>query len=830
MIQLILALVALVIGIAVAKAFLRWFFGILGKGLGLVLALVCIAIAGVPALLGFSIEAISRRLKARLILAIFASVFSWLIVVALANEKESFDGRTAIAVAAGAFSSMLFAGLLIQHRRRKNAQVMSEPLQVFNALDVDFFRCFYTAFFLLVLAALCVDPQFDQYEHQSAISLMFWFSSMLVQVYAWALEAGCRSLLKQVHDHLSSEKKTDSMSYLKELKPQYVALSDDRIEALYSGVVKLHLGLGRLEELELNGCTLLFNKKWHQTQLGQIDRKVEAAFLHNEATVLELFASSLELTADEGKDYMDRHVDMGGLYDFEEGRYFIHYAHDSKVLKCFCCGIAVKAADVEWGGRGEWFCSIVCEDTETLCHEIHKESPEEFLSKAASSGFLTLSGAVAWKENHKVFAAGGQGHGFAAEKGNHRIDRLVGKDASIVGDDNAKNGADRLVNGQEVQTKYLSTGARSVGAGFDGQQGTYKYLDTDGKPMQLEVPRDQYPDAVKTMAKKIREGKVPGVTNEEEARMLIRKGHLTYDQAKNITKFGTIESLTYDVTEGVVVGLTAGGISFGVTAFISFLNTKDVDAALRVAVVQAGKTFTRSLTIYVGAQQLHRLAGVQNLLSYVDAQSLSSTTRDFLSKGFGVSKTGVTQALRGTVVTSIVVIAVTTGPDLLKLIRGRMSTAQFLKNLAVISSGVAGGVIGSVAGGAAGMAVAGPIGAKVGQIAGGIAGGMIAAAITNKVASTMMEEDRVRMLRVIQAQIEYLARTFVLSADELENLFANMDRHLKPNSLEDIFAASNKRAAANALIKPVVVSVVKQRPAISYGMDKAIHACDLVAA
>ena len=55
----------------------------------------------------------------------------------------------------------------------------------------------------------------------------------------------------------------------------------------YSGVVKLHLGLGRLEEFELNGCTLLFNTKWHQTQLlAQIDRKVEAAFLHNEATVL----------------------------------------------------------------------------------------------------------------------------------------------------------------------------------------------------------------------------------------------------------------------------------------------------------------------------------------------------------------------------------------------------------------------------------------------------------------------------------------------------------------------------------------------------------------
>lgn len=35
--------------------------------------------------------------------------------------------------------------------------------------------------------------------------------------------------------------------------------------------------------------------------------------------------------------------------------------------------------------------------------------------------------------------------------------------------------------------------------------------------MQLEVPRDQYAGAVETMKNKIREGKVPGVTDPAEA-------------------------------------------------------------------------------------------------------------------------------------------------------------------------------------------------------------------------------------------------------------------------------------------------------------------------
>ncbi|MBW0698402.1 hypothetical protein JET58_10070, partial [Escherichia coli] len=42
----------------------------------------------------------------------------------------------------------------------------------------------------------------------------------------------------------------------------------------------------------------------------------------------------------------------------------------------------------------------------------------------------------------------------------------------------------------------------------------------------------------------------------------ISRGHLTYTQARNITRFGTIESVTYDIAEGSVVSLAAGGISF----------------------------------------------------------------------------------------------------------------------------------------------------------------------------------------------------------------------------------------------------------------------------
>ena len=55
-----------------------------------------------------------------------------------------------------------------------------------------------------------------------------------------------------------------------------------------------------------------------------------------------------------------------------------------------------------------------------------------------------------------------QGHGFAAERANHLYDKMTGHDAQIVGDDNAKNGADRIVDGIYIQSKYCATGSRCI--------------------------------------------------------------------------------------------------------------------------------------------------------------------------------------------------------------------------------------------------------------------------------------------------------------------------------------------------------------------------------
>jgi hypothetical protein len=70
--------------------------------------------------------------------------------------------------------------------------------------------------------------------------------------------------------------------------------------------------------------------------------------------------------------------------------------------------------------------------------------------------------------------------------------------------------------------------------------------------MQIEVPSDKYTDAIRAMEERIKNGKIKGISDPAEAKNIIRKGRITYKQAKNIAKFGTVESLTYDALEGTI--------------------------------------------------------------------------------------------------------------------------------------------------------------------------------------------------------------------------------------------------------------------------------------
>lgn len=239
------------------------------------------------------------------------------------------------------------------------------------------------------------------------------------------------------------------------------------------------------------------------------------------------------------------------------------------------------------------------------------------------------------------------GRGFAAERGNNLIDCVKGLNASVVGDDNAANGPDRKIINRDgsitwIQDKYYPYASQSVNAAFN-DAGQYRYLDGNGKPMQLEVPADQYDNAVQMMRDKIQNGQVPGISDPDEAVNLIRKGNLTYEQAGNIAKAGTVDSLKYDAANGVITSSCAAGISFVIDFTCCMLNGAEVEDALKNAGLNGLKTGGVVFATYVISSQLAK-TGLSNALvptAETIAKALGENVCEAIVLKAGVQTAGV---------------------------------------------------------------------------------------------------------------------------------------------------------------------------------------------
>ena len=299
-----------------------------------------------------------------------------------------------------------------------------------------------------------------------------------------------------------------------------------------------------------------------------------------------------------------------------------------------------------------------------------------------------------------------RGHGFAAERANHLYDSVLpGSSAELVGDNNAKDGADRIVGGIQIQSKYCASGAKCVRECF--RDGKFRYY-ADGKPMQIEVPSDLYEDAVRAMESRIEKGEVAGISDPKQARSIIRRGHITYAQARNIAKAGTIESLTYDATTGAISALPGASV----TGVVSFWNACESGCAPKEAVLIAAKSVGgvvgKNAAINLAASQATKLGlnaalrpaakTVVEAVGFKGASLLATAANGGSKVLTGVAaQSAATKFLTSNAVTGAATTVILSASDLVDVFRGRMSTGEFAKNLTHTVGGVAGGVVGAAA-------------------------------------------------------------------------------------------------------------------------------------
>lgn len=475
--------------------------------------------------------------------------------------------------------------------------------------------------------------------------------------------------------------------------------------------------------------------------------------------------------------------------------------HDALDITCPKC-------DTSW----RWF-------KDTLKDEV-KNDASFYAGQAAG----TTGSSMNYADN--VIFNAERGHGFAAERANHLHDVFTGKDATVVGGDNAKNGADRLVDGVYIQTKYCRTGSKCVAEAFD--EGGYRYWNSDGSPMQLEVPSDKYDDAVKAMQERIKKGKVKNVTDPDQAKDIVRKGSYTYEQARNIARFGTIESITYDAVNGIKIAGTAMGISSAISFAVKLWNGEAWDVALKSACYDGLKVGGVAWVSSILTAQLGRTGIEQSLRGTTDwiVNQMGSKATAWLANGlrsgsniYGAAAANyVSKLLRGNVVTGVVTTLVLSSADFVRLFDGKMSGAQVFKNVTRTAAGVAGGTGGWMGGAAAGAALGSMVpiigtaaGGIIGGILGSIAGGSAATAAAGGVLDSFIEDDAKKMLRILESVFGELAFDYLLSEKEAKSVIEKIQAMDLPAFLRDMYASDSHQGFAREKIEPMMEKIAKNR-------------------
>jgi len=436
------------------------------------------------------------------------------------------------------------------------------------------------------------------------------------------------------------------------------------------------------------------------------------------------------------------------------------------------------------------------------------------------------------------------GHGFAAEDANALNDKLRGKKVDKVGVNNELNGADRVVDGKMIQTKYYDTAKGSVDAAFDKATGNYKY-----EGQVLEVPKDQYEEALARMKEKIADGKVPGYTDPEKASELVKKGDVTYKQAANIAKAGNIDSLWFDVKNQAVVSGCAFGISFIVSYATGVWNGLNHKNALKNAFGSALQTGTIVLATGVGTQQFLRTSIGRSFASFTTKISRQVVTKIYGTKAGkeliekiasavmkkalhgAAAKNVISKLLRSNAVTSTVAGVVLTIPDAYSAIISRsISWEQFGKNLATTAGGIGGGLGGTAGGAAIGTLVCPGVGTVVGGFIGGIAGGIGGGAAAKKISDLIAPDDAEIIVESMNAAIEELAYEYMLTEYEFENLIVpEIKNTVTAKWLKQVFKHCNGRNDISGQkryvreqFESVFENVLKNRTAITLPNEKTL--------
>ena len=414
-----------------------------------------------------------------------------------------------------------------------------------------------------------------------------------------------------------------------------------------------------------------------------------------------------------------------------------------------------------------------------------------------------------------------QGHGHAFEYANHVEDLFHFKAASWKGGDNVKGGADRVVGlfkQTEIQSKCYKDAKMLYNHTFD-KNGNPIYVGKNGEPMVIETTSDTYDEYWKMVADN---------KGEDYANKYSKRSIYAHSQIKNISKFGTIESLKVDAKLSTVTAARGAMISAVVTFSVSKINGADNEEAVKSTLRATAKAFGTTFAVTMISSHLLKATPVVNALDnsrMLNKMAKSKSLQKVVSKSSGTaaSASEAKNFLKGSVVTGAVTIAVLSSADILRIISGRISKEQLFKNVAVTTASVAAGSAGFAVGVACGSVI--PV---VGTFIGGFIGSAVASSVASKAVKctldVFIENDGDKMLEILNGELGMLAEEYMLAEDELNLVIDDLRGSdlLTDSGLRDIFQSSDRKVFCRNKLTPMVEEICMLRNYIASPSEEDI--------
>jgi hypothetical protein len=364
--------------------------------------------------------------------------------------------------------------------------------------------------------------------------------------------------------------------------------------------------------------------------------------------------------------------------------------------------------------------------------------------------------------------------------------------------------------------KYNSTAQRCVDSCLN--YGEIRHINMDGSAMKVEIPQDKYEEAVRDIEKRIFNKETSPNVKIEDAVELLKKGNVTYTQAKTLAKEGKIEGLSYYEIDGSIESDGILGLSGMVEYALAIWDGLSREEALIKGITRTMRVFD---TYFIDCLKISDESKKDEYKRFVKSNNItendeeiklyryptSSINYENMYNSIDIKNYKKNSLVNTSEIVGTITNAIFSSTDMKNVLLGDTSSKSFIKKIIVILLGILGGTLGWIFGSYVGGIIASIIPfipLKVASISGGIIASLLIVMIFIGVSRLLLDryikDDAKEIIDIFNQELQIVEIENMLTSKEVSLILKHITNDNIPNLLRGMKGSVNKRVTASTMI------------------------------